>query len=439
MKFHIEVYGCQMNVYDAKRIVDLMVDYGFEQTQSAYDADILIFYTCNIRERAVQKLFSNIGILRNKNTKVIAVGGCVSQAEKEDIFRYKHINISFGAQTYHRLPEHINSVLNEGKNKILDIGFNKGEKFNNLSKKSDVSFSEFVTIQEGCDNFCTYCVVPYTRGREYSRPVKDVIAEVKELINRGAQEITLIGQNVNSYHGEAPYINIGMPKGTWRLERLIREVAEIDGLKRLRYTTSHPKDFTTELMRIHADIPVLVPFVHIPVQSGNNRILQAMNRGHTAQEYLDKLAKFRDICPKIQFSSDFIVGFPTETEDEFMDTVKLADFVKYTIAFSFKYSRRKNTPADKMVCQIAEDIKEKRLAILQKTLINSQVYHNNALVGMTQEVLFERFGRKPNQYIGKNVYLQSVIVETNENLIGQFRNVYIEKAWENSVIGKIVK
>ena len=266
-----------------------------------------------------------------------------------------------------------------------------------------------------------------------------MIKEVKDLLANGSKEITLIGQNVNSYHGEAPYISIGQPKGTWRLERLIREIAELDGLKRLRYTTSHPKDFTTELMQIHAETPVLVPFAHIPVQSGNDRILKAMNRGHTAQEYLDKIAKFRAICPNIQFSSDFIVGFPTETEEEFEDTVKLAEQVNYTISFSFKYSRRKNTPADRMSGQIQETVKAKRLAILQKTLINSQIYHNNALIGQTQEVLFERRGRKPNQYIGKNVYLQSVIVESQKNLIGEFRSVYIEKAGENSVMGKIVK
>ncbi len=439
MKFHIEVYGCQMNVYDARRIADLLVESGFEKANDASEADILIFYTCNIRERAVQKLFSNIGILRNDKTKVIAVGGCVSQAEGRSIFEHKHIDISFGAQAYHRLPEHINEVLSGSKKKILDINFDQAQKFGCLPGRTNVSFSEFVTIQEGCDNFCTYCVVPYTRGREYSRPARDIINEVKELLSNGAKEITLIGQNVNSYHGEAPYINIGEPKGTWRLERLIREIAELDGLKRLRYTTSHPKDFTTELMQIHAETPVLAPFAHIPVQSGNDRILKAMNRGHTAQEYLDKLARFREICPNIQFSSDFIVGFPTESEEEFLDTVKLAELVKYTISYSFKYSRRKNTPADKMQGQISEEEKERRLAILQKTLIEGQVYHNNALIGKTQEVLFERRGRKPNQYIGKNVYLQSVIVESSENLIGEFRNVYIEQAGENSVMGKIVK
>ena len=428
-----------MNVYDSRRINDLLVANGFERAHDSSEAEILIFYTCNIRERAAQKLFSNIGILKNKNTKVIAVGGCVSQAEKEKIFRYKHINISFGPQTYHRLVDHINNILDGKEKRILDIEFDQDQKFNCLPKRREVSYSEFVTIQEGCDNFCTYCVVPYTRGREYSRPAIEVINEVKELLANGAKEITLIGQNVNSYHGEAPYINIGQPKGTWRLERLIQEIANIEGLKRLRYTTSHPKDFTTELMQIHAETPVLVPFTHIPAQSGNDRILKAMNRGHTARQYLDKLAKFREICPNIQFSSDFIVGFPTETDEEFEDTVKLVEEAKYTISYSFKYSRRKNTPADKMSGQIPEKVKEERLAILQKALIKDQIFFNNSLLGKTQEILFDRKGRKPNQYTGKNVYLQSVIVESSENIIGQFKNVHIEKAGENSVMGKIVE
>ena len=439
MKFHIEVYGCQMNAYDAKRISDTLVAHNFEQVFDAAEAEILIFYTCNIRERAVQKLFSNIGLLRNENTKVIAVGGCVAQAEKSNIFQHNHIDIAFGAQTYHRLPEHIEDVFAGKRRQILDIEFDQAQKFECLPERQNVSFSEFVTIQEGCDNFCTYCVVPYTRGREYSRPAKDIIEEVKSLLSRGTKEITLIGQNVNSYHGEAPYISIGKPKETWRLERLIREIAELDGLRRLRYTTSHPKDFTTELMRVHADVPVLVPFAHIPVQSGNDRILKAMNRGHTAQEYMEKIAKFRDICPQIQFSSDFIVGFPSETEEEFADTVRLAELVGYTISFSFKYSRRKNTPADKMAGQIPDGHKKRRLAILQQALLKDQIRHNNDLVGQTQEVLFERDGRKPNQYIGKNVYLQSVIVESNVNLIGQFKNVKIETAGENSVMGKVVE
>lgn len=427
-----------MNVYDSRRIIDILEKDGFVQTKDTQDADILIFYTCNVREKAAQRLFSNIGFLKSDKTRVIAVGGCVAQAEKNEIFRHKNINISFGPQAYQRLSQHIKDVLDGKKDKILDISFDQDKKFSCLQKRAHVSYSEFVTIQEGCDNFCTYCVVPYTRGREYSRPVKDILSEVKELLSNGAKEITLIGQNVNSYHGEAPYITVGNPRGTWRIERLIQEIAELDGLRRLRYTTSHPKDFTTELMKVHAETPVLVPFVHIPVQSGDDRILKLMNRGHTAQEYLDKLSKFRDICPNIQFSSDFIVGFPTETDEEFENTVKLAQKAKYTISYSFKYSRRKNTPADKMQGQVPEKVKEERLAILQDALLKDQIYFNKSLVGTTQEVLFDKVGRKEKQYIGKNVYLQSIIVESEENLIGQFKNVFVESSGDNSVKGRVV-
>ncbi|MDR0942045.1 MAG: tRNA (N6-isopentenyl adenosine(37)-C2)-methylthiotransferase MiaB [Holosporales bacterium] len=436
-KFYIENHGCQMNVYDSRKIVDLMIDFGFTQTFNSQEADILIFYTCNIREKAAQRVFSNIGFLKNQNTKVIAVGGCVAQAEKENIFKHKGVNIAFGPQVYHKLPSYVSSVLSGQKDKILDIEFEQDKKFGCLHDRREVSYSEFVTIQEGCDNFCTYCVVPYTRGREYSRPALDIINETKTLLKNGAKEIILLGQNVNSYHGEAPYINIGKPKGTWRLERLIQEISSLDGLRRLRYTTSHPKDFTTELMEIHADTPVLPPFAHIPAQAGSDRILKMMNRGHTAREYLDKLKKFRDICPNIHFSSDFIVGFPSETDEDFEDTLKLVREAKYTISYSFKYSRRKGTPAAVMDSQVSEAVKTERLKILQETLLKDQIYYNNQLVGQTNEVLFEKVGRKPKQYIGKNAYSQSVIVESDKNLIGEFANVFIEKASENSTLGRL--
>lgn len=437
-KFYLEVHGCQMNVYDSKRIIDEMVLNGFEQTSDPFDASILIFYTCNIREKAAARLYSNIGRYKSDKTRVIAVGGCVAQAEKEKIFKSnKFVNIVFGPQVYHKLPTYIQKILNGEETHLIDTEFSQVEKFRCLSKRKDISFSEFVTIQEGCDNFCTYCVVPYTRGREYSRPALDIIQETKELIANGAKEITLIGQNVNSYHGEAAYINIGTPKGTWNISRLLQEIAGLEGLKRLRYVTSHPKDFTEDLMEVHKDVPVLVPFTHIPLQSGSDRILKAMNRGHTVREYLDKLGKFRNICPDIQFSSDFIVGFPGETDADFEDTVNAVAEAKYTISYSFKYSPRKNTPAEKMDRQIPEDVKEKRLEILQKKLIEDQIYHNSRLVGKRQDVLFDRPGKKENQYIGKNVYLQSVIVESPENIIGEFRDVSITSFGENSVFGDI--
>ncbi|MDR0695667.1 MAG: tRNA (N6-isopentenyl adenosine(37)-C2)-methylthiotransferase MiaB [Holosporales bacterium] len=437
-KFHIVVYGCQMNVHDSRRISDTMLEAGFVRTYEATAADILIFYTCNIREKAAHKVFSDIGLLKTKRTRIIAVGGCVAQAEQSGIFKNRDVNIVFGPHVYHKLPEYIKSIANGETDRILDVATEQSTKFNCLPVRKNVSCSEFVTIQEGCDNFCTYCVVPHTRGREFSRPALDVIREVKELVASGAKEITLVGQNVNSYHGEAPYITVGHPRGTWRLERLIMEIADLDGVRRLRYVTSHPRDFTRELMETHAKVPVLAPFVHIPVQSGNNRILKIMNRGHNVSEYLDKLKMFLDICPGVQFSSDFIVGFPTEMDSEFGDTLKLVDEVKYTTSYSFKYSRRRGTPADRMHGQVPEETKEVRLATLQQILLRDQIAHNNSLVGKINEVLFEKRGRYSNQYIGKNAYMQSVVVESQENLVGIFANVLIESASTNSVSGKIV-
>ncbi|MDR3224182.1 MAG: tRNA (N6-isopentenyl adenosine(37)-C2)-methylthiotransferase MiaB [Holosporales bacterium] len=437
-KFFIDVHGCQMNVYDSRRIVDTLTEAGFTKTSNSSDADILIVYTCNIREKAAQKVFSRIRALKTSKTKVVAIGGCVPQAEKKNILKNKDINIAFGPQVYHKLTRYILEVLSGQTEKILDIEFEQEKKFGHLVRRKEVSHSEFVTIQEGCDNFCTYCVVPYTRGREYSRPVIDIINETKELLQNGAKEIILIGQNVNSFASEAPYINIGQPKAVWRIERLIQEIAELDGLKRLRYTTSHPKDFTNELMEVHAKIPVLVPFTHIPAQSGSDRILKMMNRGHTAKEYLNKLANFRSICPRIQFSSDFIVGFPSETNSDFEDTLKLTEEVKYTISYSFKYSPRKNTPAAAMEGQIPDDVKNERLQILQAVLMKAQLEFNKSLIGQKYEVLFDKIGKYDKQYVGKNVYSQSVIVESDSNMIGTFGDVIVERVGQNSVFGKLL-
>lgn len=427
-----------MNVYDSDKIVDLLILNGYTRTLNPHNADILIFYTCNVREKAVHKLLSDIGRLKSPNTKVIAIGGCIAQSEGKGLFsRIPMLNISFGPQTYHKLPQYLDDVFNNKRNRIIDSEFYKMDKFIKCPRKINVTFTENVAIQEGCNNFCTYCIVPYTRGREYSRPVKDIIDEVKYLLNNGAEEIVLWGQNVNSYHGEAPYITIGKPKATWRIERLLQEISLLPGLRRLRYSTSHPKDFTLELMKVHTEIPVLVPFTHMPVQSGSDKILRQMNRGYTSHEYLLKLDKFRDICPSIQFSSDFIVGFPGETDEDFQDTLRLVERAKYTISFSFKYSPRPGTPASKMPNQIPNVVKEQRLAILQKLLAEDQMKFNMALVGKTQEILFYKRGKHTNQYIGKNVYNQSVVVESDENLMGKFKNVLIKSAEENCVIGEI--
>ena len=437
--FYIKVYGCQMNDYDGKRIEDILVLNGFTKEENPLNSDIVIFYTCNIREKAVHKLESTIGMINSLKTKVIAVGGCVAQAEKENIFkRIPRINLSFGPSTYHKLPEYLDDLLSGKKKKMIDLDNYKLDKFDIATRRREVTTSAYVAIQEGCDNFCTYCVVPYTRGREYSRPVIDIINEVKYLVSNGAKEIVLGGQNVNSYRGDAPYITIGSNRKTWRIEELIKAIATIDGIKRLRYLRSHPKDFTVDLMKVHTEVPMLVPFVHIPVQSGSDRILKLMNRNHTSREYLDKLKLFRDICPEIQFSSDFIVGFPSETEEDFNDTLKLVEEAKYTLSFYFKYSIRPNTPAARMPNQIDEKIKEERLAKLIKALLRDQVYYNNKLVGKTQEILITKKGKKENQYIGKNIYMQSVIINSNENIIDQFKTTLIESADENCVFGKLL-
>jgi tRNA-2-methylthio-N6-dimethylallyladenosine synthase len=437
--FYLEKYGCQMNVYDAKRIVDLMERHGFREEFNPKDADILIFYTCNIRENAAKKVYSRLGMLRSEKTKVIAIGGCVAQAEKADIFNMsRNVNIVFGPHVYHMLPSYIQRILNGETKRIIDIEYVKDDKFGEKLDEGKVAHSEFVTIQEGCNNFCSYCVVPYTRGREYSRSVKDIIADIRHLVSNGTKAITLIGQNVNSYSGEAPYVSIGTPNTPWKLDRLLREIAGIDGIRRIRYTTSHPKDVSVELMKAHTEIPLLVPFTHIPIQSGSDRILQLMNRGHTSSEYLDKLKMFCDICPDMQFSSDFIVGFPTETFLDFEDTLKVVDEMQYTISYAFKYSRRKNTPADTMPEQVPASEKEKRLKLLQDALTKYQILRNESLLGKTQEVLFDKHGKKDGQYIGKNVYMQSVVVESNINLIGEFRDVLIKSTGTNCVFGRVL-
>jgi tRNA-2-methylthio-N6-dimethylallyladenosine synthase len=437
-QFYIETHGCQMNVYDSRRIASAMSDAGFCRSFNPSEADVIILYTCNVRENAARKVFSNIGMLRTERTRVIALGGCVAQSLGKDAFeKCKAVNIVFGPHSCHKLPAYIRSIL-DGKNEsILDIDQNGLDKFSCFPEKNDVSFSEFVTIQEGCNNFCTYCVVPLTRGRERSRPAADVLSEVKRLVSNGSVEITLLGQNVNSYEGEAPYINVGSPKGKWRLGRLIQEIAEISGLKRLRYTTSHPKDLTDDLMRVHSATSVLAPFVHLPVQSGSDRILKRMRRGHTSSEYLDKLSKFRDVCPNIQFSTDIIVGFPTETDSDFLDTVNLTKKAKYISAFSFKYSRRDGTIAANMDGQIPEKDKAARLDILQKCLAAEQSIYKKRFIGQMHEVLFEKTGKKAGQYIGKDVYMQSIVVESPNDLTGKFENVLIDSIAQNCLFGSI--
>jgi tRNA-2-methylthio-N6-dimethylallyladenosine synthase len=417
-----------MNVYDSEKIRSAMLGNGYVESIDANDSDIIIFYTCNVREKAAEKLFSDIGRISGKKDKIIAVGGCVAQAEKEGIFkRAPDVRIVFGPHVYHKLPEYIKKIDSGIEQRIIDVTFAQKVKFGHLPKKSAAKASEFVSIQEGCDNFCTYCTVPYVRGREYSRPSKDIIGEIVDLIDRGTKEITLLGQNVNSYHSDVSF------------EELLRSVLKISGLRRLRYTSSHPKDFTTELMAIHNEYQnILPPFVHIPVQSGSDRILDMMNRGHTISEYLQKLRKFRNICKSVSFSSDFIVGFPGETEADFQDTIDLAKEAKFSSFYAFIYSRRKETPAYNMPNQVPLAEKKRRFEELLRVLRKEELEFNKNCVGSTQRVLFEKRGKKENQYIGYSEYMQSVVVENDsENIIGTFGEVLIKEGFQNCLIGKL--
>ena len=430
-KFFVHVYGCQMNVYDAQKIIDLLVQNNYQTVSDQDEADIIIFYTCNIREKAKSKLCSDIGRIANRDKKIIAIGGCIAQADGTSLFEQDNsIKIVFGPQTYHRLPQYIERA--KRNEKVFDLEFTKLEKFNFLPMHKIANKTEYVTIQEGCDNFCTYCVVPYTRGREYSRPVVDVINEVKRLVDNGSEEIILVGQNVNSYFGE-------IQNGEYaRIDQLLYDVSKIGGIKRLRYVTSNPKDFNDNLFQLHRDLqPIVPPFVHIPIQSGSNKVLKMMNRGHTAEGYIEMIEKFRDICPNIAFSSDFIVGFPGESEEDFQDTLKIVDIIKYSSFFAFKYSKRKNTPAYSMPNQVPESVKENRLERLISALSKHQLNFNEASVGTMQYVLFDKKGKYKNQYIGKTQYMQSVVVESENNLLNTFANVKIEHGFQNSLIGKL--
>ena len=432
MKFFIRVYGCQMNVYDAEKIQTLLLCNGHECVNSEDDADIVIFYTCNVREKAKSKLLSDIGRINNRKDKIIAIGGCIAQAEGNALFDHDDsIKIVFGPQTYHEIISFINRACNGER--VLCLEFLQSKKFNFLPMHSSVKKSEYVTIQEGCNNFCTYCVVPYTRGREYSRPVREVLTEIQKLVDKGAVEIVLVGQNVNSYNGDTDdgkKLNIG---------QLIELVANIKGIKRLRYLTSNPYDFNRDLMFLHKELqPLLPPFIHIPIQSGSDRILKRMNRGHTRSEYIEMIEEFRDICTNINFSSDFIVGFPGGSEEDFLDTLDIVEKIRYSSFFAFKYSRRKNTPAYSMTDQVLDEVKDNRLARLINALSKHQLKFNESCVGTVQKVLFEKCGKQKSQYIGKTQYMQSVIVKSDKNLIGNFVDVRIERGFQNSLFGSIV-
>jgi tRNA-2-methylthio-N6-dimethylallyladenosine synthase len=437
---YIKTYGCQMNAYDSGRMADVLAPLGYAPVGRPEDADMVILNTCHIRERAAGKVFSELGRLRELKADraaqgmkmLIAVAGCVAQAEgAEIVVREPAVDIVVGPQAYHRLPELIAKIARAG-GQALDTEFPAIDKFDSLPQQSCVSGpSAFLTVQEGCDKFCTFCVVPYTRGAEYSRPVAQIVREAHRLIEHGAVELTLLGQNVNAYHG------VGEDGAIWGLGRLIRRLAEIQGLARLRYMTSHPRDMDEDLISAHADAPSLMPFLHLPVQSGSDRILAAMNRQHSADDYRRIVDRIRSARSDIALSSDFIAGYPGETDGDFEATMKLVRETGYAQAFTFKYSPRPGTPAAAERRQVPEDVKAQRLEALQSLLRTQQDAFARACIGRKMDVLFERKGRHVGQIAGRSPYLLPVHVMGDECLIGKIRAVAIRGMETNSLSGEL--
>jgi len=439
-KYFIKTFGCQMNVYDSSRIADMLQKEGYEPTSKQADADIVLFNTCHIREKAAEKLFSDLGRAHlialdraelGKRT-VIGVVGCVVQAEDEQIIkRAPFVDFALGPLMYHKIPEVLHNIKTAQEHQsVVNTEFPAESKFDFLPENKAKGACSFLAIQEGCNNFCTYCVVPYTRGVEYSRPVADVITEAKRLLDTGTLEINLLGQNVNSYHGEDE-------NGKERdLAYLLHRLAELDGLKRLRYTTSYPADMSDELIACHQDIEILMPYLHLPIQSGSDKILKAMNRRHTSGDYLRVVEKLHKANPQIGMSSDFIVGFPGETDDDFRQTMDIVNQVKYIQAFSFKYSRRAGTPAAVMENQVEEKIKKERLEILQNLLFEYQNKFNQSCIGKVMPVLLEQKGRHKGQLIGRTPYMQNLHVETNSANLNKIIMVKVVDATTNSLSGK---
>lgn len=452
-KLYIKTYGCQMNVYDSDRMQDLMENVGYETIESPEGADMVIINTCHIREKASEKLFSDLGRIRpHKNKKadegsqmIVAVAGCVAQAEGEEIFKRSNVvDIIVGPESYQTLPDLVGKMIRE-KKKQINLDFTPDNKFDVLPEsKTGVGASAFVTIQEGCDKFCTFCVVPYTRGSEYSREVSKIVDDAKRLVDQGVSEIYFLGQNVNAYHGLDAK---GEPAS---LAKLVEEVAKIDAVKRIRYTTSHPRDMSEDLFAAHRDIEKLMPFLHLPIQSGANSVLKGMNRKHTRQDYFKIIEKLRAARPDIGLSSDFIVGFPGETDQDFEDTMDLIRQIKFTQCYSFKYSPRPGTPAAEAKIQVEEKVKEERLFNLQKLLTEQQSEFNQKSEGQIMPVLFERKApdsgkakaRSATQLWGKSPYLQSVIVdvaseEEARNYFGKIADVKILKSRPSSLVGEL--
>jgi tRNA-2-methylthio-N6-dimethylallyladenosine synthase len=440
----VKTYGCQMNVYDSERMTDALAPAGYVAVDNAEAADLILLNTCHIREKAAEKVYSELGRLRrlkseaseNGRTVVIGVAGCVAQAEGAEIVRRASVvDLVVGPQSYQRLPDILAEVAS-GK-RVVETDFAVEEKFEALgavtpaASKAPARYAAFLTVQEGCDKFCTFCVVPYTRGAEVSRPVKAILAEAERLAAAGVREVTLLGQNVNAWHGEGP------DGRAWGLGRLLARLAEIPGLDRLRYATSHPRDMDEELIAAHRDLEALMPYLHLPVQSGSDRVLTAMNRRHTRADYLRLVERVRAARPDIALSGDFIAGFPGETEGDFADTLSIVEEVGYASAFSFKYSPRPGTPAATAADQIEESEKAERLARLQAVIDACQKTFNRSTVGSAAEILFERRGRHAGQIVGRSPWLLPVQVEAPDSLIGSIGRVVIESVSSNSLFGRL--
>lgn len=437
-KVFVKTYGCQMNVYDSERLAESLMPYGYAETTSIAEADMIVLNTCHIREKAADKVYSDLGRVRQVKSRrsqrgkdtIIAVAGCVAQAEGAEIVRRAPVvDLVVGPQSYHRLGELIARNRREAR-QIVETGFPEEDKFRYLpERRAPKAFTAFLTVQEGCDKFCTFCVVPYTRGAEFSRPVAQVEAEARRLADQGVREITLLGQNVNAYHGLAP------DGRTWSLAELIGRLARIEGIERLRYTTSHPRDMRADLIAAHRDEPKLMPYLHLPLQAGADRVLAAMNRKHTVADYLELVARIRRARPDLALSTDVIVGFAGETEEEFGATLALVEQVGFAQAYSFKYSPRPGTPGATLRDQVPEEEKISRLHRLQNLLARQQATFNSACVGKTMPVLLEREGRHPGQLVGRSPYLQAVHVKADSSLLGHIVEVEIGDVRPNSLAG----
>ncbi|MBO6917138.1 MAG: tRNA (N6-isopentenyl adenosine(37)-C2)-methylthiotransferase MiaB [Rhizobiaceae bacterium] len=444
-KVFIKTFGCQMNVYDSERMSDALAKDGYTPTDTPEDADLVLLNTCHIREKAAEKVYSDLGRLNQMKKKrmdeggsdlMVAVAGCVAQAEGEEIIkRSPVVNMVIGPATYHQLPDALGRAR-KGE-RVVETEFTEDDKFEHLPKAEKKQIrsrgvTAFLTVQEGCDKFCTFCVVPYTRGAEISRPVSQLLSEAQDLVDAGVREITLLGQNVNAWHGK------GDDGREWGLGELLHRLSDMEGIERLRYTTSHPRDMDAALINAHRDLDKLMPYLHLPVQAGSDKILKAMNRRHTRDEYIKLIARIREGRPDLAISGDFIVGFPGETEDDFEDTLDLIRQVKYAQAYSFKYSPRPGTPGADFKDHVPEDVKADRLKRLQALLSEQQLEFAETCVGKDMDILLEKPGRKPGQLIGRSPWLQSVIIDAKDAKIGDTLRVRITKAAPYSLMADVI-